>query len=174
MSPFSEHLGKPSVEQEYRRQWPDLPLRSGAVPYRLAAGGTVEILLIRRSGQNVWSIPKGQLSPFNSLVDTAAAEAFEEAGASGSLGHDPLGSFLHLKSRRGFLSQPRVVEVVVFPLAVETLALRWPEMGIRERQWFPQDEAQSHVAPGQLRNILEDFEAQPEVLVLADRYEMDG
>lgn len=156
------------MEQGFRRQWSDLPLRSGALPYRPAACGFAEILLIRRSGQNLWSVPKGQLNPFNNLVDTAVAEAFEEAGVRGALGQEPLGSFLHLKSRRGFLAQPRVVEVVVFPLRVESIAARWPEMGIRERRWFPLDEASSQVAPGQLRNILQEFAVTPARLAMAD------
>ena len=55
----------------------------GAVPYRRGAGG-LEFLVItsRRTGR--WIFPKGGKMPFLSAADTAAEEAYEEAGVRGS------------------------------------------------------------------------------------------
>lgn len=150
------------MAREFQQQWPELSLRSGAIPFRVTGSGKPEFLLIRRIGQNVWSIPKGQLSAFYTLSDTARAEAFEEAGVRGKISQEPIGSFLHLKHGRGFLRKSRVVEVVLFSIEVEIQADRWPEMGTRERQWFSQEDAPQFVSPGQLRDVLATFKPMPD------------
>ena len=39
-----------------------------------------EILLLRKQGMDVWSIPSGRMKPGESAVDTAARELWEESG----------------------------------------------------------------------------------------------
>lgn len=127
------------------------------MPFRIASSDLVEVLLLRRHDRTFWGVPKGQLMPDCALWEAAATEAFEEAGVRGTIDPAPVGSFLHRKTRPGLLDQSQIVEVALFPLAVEVEAQRWPEMDKRERRWFSQAEAAMRVEPGQLRDILEAF-----------------
>ena len=127
--------------REFARLWPELSLRCGAIPYRSTGNGSGQFLLIRRRGEDAWSLPKGHFIPGSTMARTAATEAFEEAGVHGTVAAAPIGSYRHHKSGHFMLSLPRCVEVVLFPLEVETQLDQWPEMRIRERRWFNQDEA---------------------------------
>ena len=138
----------------FQRQWPELPLRCGAVPFRSVSSGRLEVLLVRRPEHSFWSIPKGQTSIGRSWVETAANEVFEEAGVRGLIQDRPLGSYLHRKGRGYMFQRPRIVEVIVFPYQVEAELHRWPEMATRQRQWFHSEEAANFVAQGELRDIL--------------------
>jgi 8-oxo-dGTP pyrophosphatase MutT (NUDIX family) len=105
----------------------------GALPVRRSESGALEVLLVtgRRTGR--WVIPKGW--PSRRLNDAAAAarEAMEEAGVSGNLSSQSIGSYTYAKSK------PRKVieiEVEVYLLAVETVSPNWEEEE-RARAWFP-------------------------------------
>lgn len=137
------------MSQFIDRQWPNLPLRGGALPYRHDLGRQLEILLIRRADQAVWSLPKGHPSAGLPLHRTAVIEAFEEAGVEGDVDEIPLGSFLYRKANATLFGQ-KVVEVVTYPLLVTRELESWPEADIRLRQWTSIDRAEAGVAPGQL------------------------
>lgn len=146
------------METAFRPQWPELPLRSGVVPFRIDRDGRLEFLLIRRLGDEWWSVPKGRLTPGSTIADTAAAEAYEEAGVHGTMGPAPLGSYQYRKTIRGLPGPAQLVEVVLFALQVEIESGRWPEMVMRERRWFDRQQAPLFVAPGPLRDLLGIFD----------------
>jgi 8-oxo-dGTP pyrophosphatase MutT (NUDIX family) len=128
-----------------------LALQTGALPWRIARGSKPEVMLVtgRRSGR--WMIPKGWPMLGKSLADAAAQEAFEEAGISGTIDADPLGSFHHQKrSLFGTVD----VEILVHLLAVEKELTEWPERGQRERRWFPVKEAATVVDSGDLGELI--------------------
>jgi 8-oxo-dGTP pyrophosphatase MutT (NUDIX family) len=137
------------------RHFPGLPVRSGALPYRLR-DGRIEFLLIRRRSASHWSIPKGHLIDGVGYAGTARIEAIEEAGIEGTLGTEPVGWFRHRKTRQGFFTSDEIVEVVVYPLRVEMIDRRWQEDGVRERRWFAADAASAAV-PDTLAAVLRDF-----------------
>ena len=139
------------------RQWPELPLRGGALPYRHNQGRQLEILLIRRTDQAVWSLPKGHPSADLPLHRTAVIEAFEEAGVEGDVDEIPIGSFLYQKTNPSLLGH-RVVEVVTYPLLVTRELDSWPEADVRLRQWASLDRAEASVAPGQLPDLFRKLE----------------
>ena len=141
------------MNQFFDRQWPDLPLRGGALPYRHNQAQQLEFLLIRRTDQSVWSLPKGHPSADLPLHRTAVIEAFEEAGVEGEVDEIPLGSFLYRKTNGSLLGH-KVVEVVTFPLRVTRELQSWPEVDMRLRQWTSLEQAESSVAPGQLPELL--------------------
>ena len=141
------------------QQWPELPLRTGALPFRVTPNGEINFLLIRRRGRRLWNVPKGQLMPDRTIQDAAAIEAFEEAGVRGQIHREAIESFRYEKTDAGLFRRARTVEVVLFPLEVEVEVQRWPEMAFRERRWFPQSEAPQLVAAGQLPDILARFNA---------------
>lgn len=86
-----------------------------------------------------------------SLADSAAREAFEEAGISGKIDPRPLGSFRHIK--HGLFGSLEV-EILVHPLAVEKELADWPEKRQRSRRWFSLKEAVMRVQSKELRAMM--------------------
>ena len=121
--------------------------QSGVIPYRLRQGG-VEVLLITSRGQRRWVIPKGIVEPGWSPVDSAAREAWEEAGLRGRLRPQAAGTFAYPK-------WGGECRVEVFLLQVEREDEDWPEAALRRRQWLSVEEAAGRVDEPQLRRLLE-------------------
>jgi 8-oxo-dGTP pyrophosphatase MutT (NUDIX family) len=63
-----------------------------ALPYRMR-DHDVEILLITTRKKRRWSVPKGWPIKHNSPQQTAATEAYEEAGVHGPIGNRRIGQF---------------------------------------------------------------------------------
>ena len=70
--------------------------QSSVIPYRIT-DNAVEILLIKSSGRKHWVIPKGIVEPGLSKQESAAKEAFEEAGIEGVVEHEALGEYQYIK-----------------------------------------------------------------------------
>ena len=133
-----------------------VPIQSGALAWRLKRSKKKpEVLLVtgRRSGR--WMIPKGWPMPGKSLADSAAQEAFEEAGIKGKIEPTPIGSFRHVKQH--LLFGMLEVDIFVHALAVERELGNWPEKGERNRKWFAIDEAAERVASYELRLLIVEF-----------------
>lgn len=145
------------MSYSFERQWPSLALRAGVLPFRAATGSGTEILLIRRLGHVHWSIPKGKPIAGRELHEAAAIEGYEEAGVTGNVRPNALGSYLHDKTPRLVGEKPKIVEVVTFALEVVSVELQWPEMETRERQWVSPKNAAELVRPGQLRDMIGAF-----------------
>jgi 8-oxo-dGTP pyrophosphatase MutT (NUDIX family) len=130
----------------------DVPVQSGALPLRFKRRKKAEVLLVtgRRSGR--WMIPKGWPMPGKSLADSAAQEAFEEAGIKGKVHPKPIGIFRHVKQH--LLFGRMEVEIHVHVLKVERELKDWPERGERARKWFPFDEAAAQVDSDELRKLI--------------------
>jgi 8-oxo-dGTP pyrophosphatase MutT (NUDIX family) len=126
-----------------------------ALPWRLGAGGGVEVLMITSRETRRWVIPKGW--PIEGLAPgpSAAQEALEEAGITGDVWADPIGGYDYDKKLKTGKLQP--VEVDVFPLAVHEELSTWPEKGQRERRWFPAAEAAELVAEPRLADLIREF-----------------
>ena len=101
---------------EFIRQAAALPVRNG------------RICLVTSSNGKRWVIPKGLIEPGQTAGETALQEAWEEAGLTGSLESEPLGSFLYDK-------WCGTCHVVVFLMHVSETAQSWPEDDLRERSW---------------------------------------
>lgn len=145
------------MSRSFAQKWPSLGLRTGVLPFRSTADLGLEFLLVRRVIRRFWSVPKGHIMPGRSLAESALVEAHEEAGISGIISPVAVGSYLHFQTKISLGARPKVVEVVLFPLEVDHASSHWPEMQLRERRWFQQDQAVRSVAPGQLREILAAF-----------------
>jgi 8-oxo-dGTP pyrophosphatase MutT (NUDIX family) len=122
-------------------------------------GGPVpDVLLITSLNSKRWILPKGWPEPDLSLAETAAHEAFEEAGVIGKVGAQPVGHYHYLKEKKDGGGIPCSVEV--FVLEVTKQLDDWPEKGAREILWLPADQAPARVAEPGLRQILKDFRKQ--------------
>jgi 8-oxo-dGTP pyrophosphatase MutT (NUDIX family) len=130
-------------------------VQHGALPYRFASDGALEILLLTTRGTRRWIIPKGWpikgLKPFKS----AAREAYEEAGVRGATGSKSIGSFIYEKRLEEGVMVP--CEVSVFPLKVERQYKTWPESHQREIRWLVPEEALTLLEDPGLRDLVAAF-----------------
>lgn len=102
----------------------------GALPYTIVDGQLV-VLLITSRGRGKWIFPKGGQIEGMTPWESAAHEAYEEAGVEGEIDHVPIGRyFLPVTAER-----PQPVEVAIFPLRVTRQRDDWEEQGSRYRHW---------------------------------------
>lgn len=120
-------------------------VQSGVIPYRCRQG-EVEVLLITSRKRKRWVIPKGVVEAGLNPADSAAKEAWEEAGISGQVIQPSLGIY-HYDKWGG------TCRVEVFLLQVETALESWPE-DWRDRQWLSLAEAASRVDESELKQMI--------------------
>lgn len=124
--------------------------QAGALPFRIVAGGRVEVLLVTTSSGR-WSPPKGTIDAGRSAEETAGIEALEEAGAIGPV----------LLPAMGDYPDPSLADpgrsVRLFALRVERLLDRWEEERRRQRQWFTPDDAIAATTIEALAVMLREF-----------------
>lgn len=122
-----------------------------ALPYRRVAG-TLLVLLITSRGTRRWIIPKGWPIPNLTPHETAAREAFEEAGVVGSIREATVGNYTYMKR----LQNRSVVKcrVKVFPLEVQRQHRLWPERSQRCKKWLVTEKAAEQVYEPGLRTII--------------------
>jgi 8-oxo-dGTP pyrophosphatase MutT (NUDIX family) len=110
--------------------------QSGALPYAVIEGRTVFLLITsRRTGR--WIFPKGDIEPGMTPWESAAVEALEEAGVSGEMAVEPIGSYRSSASADG----SSLVDVDLYPLRVTNQLDLWKEMDQRLRHWAVLPEA---------------------------------
>jgi 8-oxo-dGTP pyrophosphatase MutT (NUDIX family) len=105
-----------------------------ALPWRVDANGMVSVLLITSRNNGKWMLPKGWPIDGKSDAQSAAQEAFEEAGVRGKVGEHPVGSYAYIKLFDDGSTKPS--QAVVFSLRVSKLLRDWREKGERKRKWF--------------------------------------
>lgn len=133
----------------------------GVLPYRVDAEGKLEILLITSRERRRWVVPKGNPIAFLLNYESAAREAFEEAGVEGRIATMPIASYHYQKRRRAGDAAAAIVNL--YPLLVTREAGDWPERGERERRWFSQAEAAAAVEESELSVTILSFSGGKEV-----------
>lgn len=121
--------------------------QSGVIPYRIIEG-KLEILLITTRKRQGWVIPKGGLCKGMSPHESAAKEAWEEAGVLGRVTTEKLGNYQYRK--RG-----NIYRVNLFLLPVEEVLEDWPEATARERKWLEVNQAAELVKENSLKRIIQ-------------------
>lgn len=111
------------------------------MPYAVVDGRVAFLLITsRRSGK--WIFPKGAIEPDTTPWDSAAIEALEEAGVSGEIASEAVGSYRASTGGDGAV----LVDVDLFPLKVTTQHDNWREKGQRLRHWATLSEARRLLA----------------------------
>jgi len=127
--------------------------QAGVIPFGIVEG-ELRVLLVTSRESGRWVIPKGYVEPKLTAAESAAKEAYEEAGIEGKLTSEtPLGFFTYLKRIRPGESRPASVEVYLLRVAKQ--CKKWPEMKQRKCGWFSVQEAAELVEePGLSRLLL--------------------
>ena len=120
----------------------DLEQQAAALPIH---EGT--ICLITSSNGRRWIVPKGCMEHGCTSGEIALQEAWEEAGLSGVLSEEPIGSFTYEKT--GITRY-----VVTWLLYVTEIADSWLE-DFRERRWETPTDAVDLVSDDGLRALIE-------------------
>ena len=133
-------MKKPATNKQY-----------AALPWRYS-GGSREVLLISSRDTGRWVIPKGWPIRGLSPAETAAREAYEEAGLGGMVSKKPIGEFEYGKR----LDNGAVLATRVEVFALEQMVQHkdWPEQGQRRLQWFSVPEAAEAVEEPELKVII--------------------
>lgn len=124
--------------------------QSAVIPYRIKSGEP-EVLLITSSYKGNWIIPKGIVELGMSARESAAKEAIEEAGVTGTVGRKLVGKYNYEK-------WGNTCRVKVFPYLVKDVLNKWAEDNIRKRKWFSIKKALKKVKKKELIQILAEFQ----------------
>ena len=127
----------------------------GALVYNLVGDGELRLLLITSKRTKRWIIPRGNPIRGLSPPKSAAQEAYEQAGVTGRVGNEEIGSYRYRK--RQFFGWHVEAEVHVFPLRFTNQSDSWPEQDGRETRWFAQEEAAHAVQELGLKRLIRSF-----------------
>jgi len=108
------------------------------------------LVLITARKSDRWIIPKGYVERGLSPADSAAKEAYEEAGLIGSVGQKHIGQYRYRKFGKQF-------SVKVFPFFIETMLEEWEEMHLRRRRVVTPQEAFEMLCHDELKAVLSGF-----------------
>jgi 8-oxo-dGTP pyrophosphatase MutT (NUDIX family) len=128
-----------------------LLVQYGVIPWRRGQDGATEILLITSRESRRWVVPRGNPIAGLRSYESAAQEAFEEAGIRGPVEAEAVGTYRYDK-RRGATMVP--AEVELFRMVVAEEAADWPERHQRERRWFPVEAAAAAVDEADLAALI--------------------
>lgn len=124
----------------------------GVIPVRRTADGGLEVMLITSRETRRWVVPRGNPIPGKTPAESAAQEAYEEAGIIGPVELEAIGNYSYDKRRRLGVLVPAVVHL--FRMSVAEEHEDWPEKGQRERRWFAAGEAAAAVHEADLAKLI--------------------
>lgn len=133
-------------------------LQFAALPWRRDRQGDIRILMITSRKRGRWIVPKGSLVEGRTPAQSAAREAFEEAGVFGDIHPVPIGSYKHGNILEAGVKAPLLV--TLFALRVRATLLQWPEKNERTRSWQSLSEAVKMASEPDLARILNDAREQ--------------
>lgn len=129
---------------------PDYWYRQSAAASVRVVDGRIEVLLVTAMRSKKWILPKGIIEQGMTPADSAAKEAREEAGVTGTMDPRSLGSY-HISKWGAECS------VEVFRMDSVREADQWPEAGSRKRRWFGLDDARRVIHPPDAAAVLENI-----------------
>ena len=114
-----------------------------------------QVLLLTSRETRRWVLPKGWPKTGLSAAETAAEEAWEEAGVRLDAPGQPVGRYCYRKRLKGGV--PVETEVDVFAFRTLSFEDEFPERGQRERLWIAPEEAARLVEEPDLSEVLSGF-----------------
>ena len=107
-----------------------------------------KVCIITSRNRSRWVIPKGGTEPGMTCGEVALQEAWEEAGLTGVLHPQPVGTYTYEKSGNRY-------RVTVFVMEVTHVSDDYPERDERSRCWLPPDRALLHLGEPGLRRLMQ-------------------
>jgi 8-oxo-dGTP pyrophosphatase MutT (NUDIX family) len=104
-----------------------------------------------------WIFPKGGIARGLDGPATAVREAWEEAGVRGLAESKPIGTY---RSRKVRPPRSWMVNVEVFPVAIDEVREEWPEAAERVRRFVTVEEARGLLTDPEMLRIAERFAAR--------------
>ncbi len=133
-----------------------------ALPVHWDKTGKLRVLMVTSRDTGRWIMPKGWLMDGKKPWQAAKIEALEEAGATGWISDQPIGTYRYKKRLDNGRKVP--CEVTVYPMMVEKLKRRWKERKERKRHWFSLKKAARLVDENDLAKLLKGLAKNPEPL----------
>ena len=132
--------------------------QASALPFRIYKNKLQFLIITSRSGKK-WIIPKGIIESGDTDRYTALKETQEEAGVSGKVLQNSIGSYVYEKWNS-------ICTVTIFPLKVTKVHDQWDESGFRKRRWVSAKRAVKKVEPKELADLIKRFvkEKEPQTL----------
>jgi len=118
--------------------------QAGAIPFRQGTGGWEFLIITSRKGN--WIFPKGVIGADESPREAALKECAEEAGISGTIVGEAVGSYPDRRRKR-----PCSVEMFLLRYEGEVI---WKEQDSRQRHWCGFDEASELLRKEPVRELL--------------------
>lgn len=136
---------------------PDARTQMAALCYRYE-DGKLRFLIITSRRRGRWIMPKGW--PMKKLAphETAAREAFEEAGVVGKPSKVSCGIYSYVKMGKKKGDPDLPCAALVYPVKVKRLAKKFPEAGQRKRKWVSRKKAVRLLAEPELARIVAKFD----------------
>ena len=131
-------------EIEFERR--DVYEQSAVIPWKLI-NGKLRVCMVTSRGGKRWVVPKGLIEPGMSPGESAAQEAWEEAGLRGEVSAEPVGHYSYRK-------WGGVCEVDVYLMRVTDEAETWLE-SFRSKQWISVGKAVEQTREKDLRKLIE-------------------
>jgi 8-oxo-dGTP pyrophosphatase MutT (NUDIX family) len=133
----------------------DVRTQFAALCYRVRKK-KLQILLITSRTSKRWIVPKGWPMHAKTPAESAAVEAWEEAGVTGFSDGRCIGIFSYSKATEDFGDLPCVA--MVFAIETQKLADDYPEASERKRVWVSRKKAAKMVDEPELSRIIRDFD----------------
>jgi 8-oxo-dGTP pyrophosphatase MutT (NUDIX family) len=114
-----------------------------AICYRIR-DRKIDFLLVQTRGGR-WTFPKGSAEPGLTNAQSAALEAFEEAGVHGRMEEAPFARYVHRKRRS---AKSGGGEMLISAHLCEVLWLEPPQESNRNPSWFAVEKAKRKLADG--------------------------
>lgn len=125
-----------------------------AVCYRLRNSG-VEFLLVQTRGGGRWTFPKGSAEPGLTHAQSAALEAFEEAGVHGRMEETAFARYVRRK--RAGIKNAADLEVAVSAFLCEVSWLGPPQESGRNPSWFSPEKTKRRLRDDRTASDGEEF-----------------
>ena len=132
----------------------DVRAQFAALCYRFK-GDRLQVCIVTTRNTGRWILPRGWPTHKQTAHDGAAIEAFEEAGITGQVFPDAVGTYVYDKPIDDGIAP---VLVVVYAIHATDAAKKWPEKKQRKRRWVSLKKAAAKLQEPGLKHIVASFD----------------
>ncbi|MEN8894846.1 MAG: NUDIX hydrolase [Yoonia sp.] len=132
----------------------DVRAQFAALCYRYK-NDKLQVCIVTTRNTGRWILPRGWPTHKKTAYDGAAIEAFEEAGVTGQVFPNAVGTYVYDKPIDDGVAP---VLVVVYAIHATDVAKKWPEKAERKRKWVSLKKAAAKLDEPGLKQIVATFD----------------